>query len=813
MYGKLPSSQLGDLTVEFPSRGDSHGPIELVAQSFGEDLFDGDLVPLAPGHGDPRIHVVDLGSTERDLLVVVLVLEIHLGLLDLLVPVLDLLLHLILGWNLLPKVRLRRLELGHVPLLLLGLLVCLGRCDLLLVRLGLFLHLLRLLDGLGGTLDNLLLVLLRGDFGRIAALDQLENLLERLLLRLEQIDLLAGNLQLRLLRLADGLLMVTQNGDLPVGVIVLDHLLCSGQARPGLELLGLAKLILQGLGGVVGTEYLRGEAVHNLLEMCVQCRGGQSMEDLFGRFLLLAEQGEVLVNLRAHAVVVVVLGRPKIDGLLEKHRILTEEFKLNLLIVAALIVGIDLDVFHTKRAATDGIGLLVGILLTADTKGKTIDNPHRRAELTFLQLLGLELLLVACADLVDIVAKESSLAVLGPVGLALEAGLGGKLHVLDLAVDVFVPLAQPLHLGIVAELTPRMAGNTAGWHGGTLRHVESDLLRIDAALDLAHLGMLATTTEGAGGLHVEVSHLLQVTIDEAVAKLELNLLLGRLVDLTLGIGDGLLHELLLIKMSADGIEVALLKVLDDLLLVLVQDGAKVGEPVLFVDRSCLGIAKVHARWVRRREKGGNLLLDGVQVNIFPIVLHLDPMRLVRFRERHTRMLHGVPLTAGGRLRRIPPKEGLHGVLQAVGLLELLELPLLLGGRRWFLLDCRLLLPGGAAAAAALLAGLFVGRGRRLGGGAAGLGLALLLLGGWFEVPVVIRHVGILFVLDGGTLPSTIALAISFGRGGGGGTSRFGVLLFDLFGYRTCRSRGLLFLLLLELPERDIVLTVAAHNFV
>ena len=181
------------------------------------------------------------------------------------------------------------------------------------------------------------------------------------------------------------------------------------------------------------------------------------------------------------------------------------------------------------------------------------------------------------------------------------------------------------------------------------------------------------------------------------------------------------------------------------------------------------------------------------------------------------MLHGVPLTAGGRFRRIPPKEGLHGVLQAVGLLELLELPLLLGGRRRFLLDGRLLLPGGGgAAAAALLAGLFFGRGRRLGG-ATSLGLALLLLlGGWFEVPVVIRSVGVFFVLDSGTLPPTIAVAIRFGRGGssGGGWDWFGVLLFDLFGYRTSRSRGLLFLLLLELPERDIVLAVtAAHNAV
>ena len=155
------------------------------------------------------------------------------------------------------------------------------------------------------------------------------------------------------------------------------------------------------------------------------------------------------------------------------------------------------------------------------------------------------------------------------------------------------------------------------------------------------------------------------------------------------------------------------------------------------------------------------------------------------------------------------------MLQAVGLLKLLELPLLLGGRRRFLLDGRLLLPGGGGAAA-LLAGLFFGRGRRLGGATRSLGLALLLLGGWFEVPVVIRSVGVFFVLDSGTLPSTIAVAIRFGRGGssGGGGGWFGVLLFDLVGYRTSRSRGLQFLLLLELPERDIVVTVtAAHNAV
>ena len=175
-----------------------------------------------------------------------------------------------------------------------------------------------------------------------------------------------------------------------------------------------------------------------------------------------------------------------------------------------------------------------------------------------------------------------------------------------MAIDILVPLAQPLYLGVVTKLTPRMPGNTAGWDGGTLRYVESDLFRIDAVLDLTHLGMLTTASEGTGGLHIEVAHLLQVTIDEAVAKLELDLLLGRLVDLALGIGDGLLYQFLLVKMSADGIEVALLEVLDDFLFVLVEDGAKVGEPILLVDRSRLGIAEMHTCWVRRREECGTV---------------------------------------------------------------------------------------------------------------------------------------------------------------------------------------------------------------
>ena len=44
---------------------DVHAPVELGQQALVEDLLHGHLVLLAPGHGDARVQVVDLGGAQR----------------------------------------------------------------------------------------------------------------------------------------------------------------------------------------------------------------------------------------------------------------------------------------------------------------------------------------------------------------------------------------------------------------------------------------------------------------------------------------------------------------------------------------------------------------------------------------------------------------------------------------------------------------------------------------------------------------------------------------------------------------------------
>jgi hypothetical protein len=45
------------------------------------------------------------------------------------------------------------------------------------------------------------------------------------------------------------------------------------------------------------------------------------------------------------------------------------------------------------------------------------------------------------------------------------------------------------------------------WHWCILAYVDGDVPWVHALLDLAHLGVLATTTEQAGRLHTEVANL------------------------------------------------------------------------------------------------------------------------------------------------------------------------------------------------------------------------------------------------------------------------------------------------------------------
>lgn len=254
---------LRDLLVELPFRWHGHGPVELVAQRLGEDLLNRHLIALAPRDRDTRVHVVDLGCTERDFLVVVLVLEIHLHLVDLRRPSLNALGHLVLGRHLFPQVGLLELGVGQITLHLLGLFVGFRRSNLLLVRLGLLLHLLGLVQSLLHIANHRLLRLFDGNV-RAAFVETLENVLENLLLFLERLQFGTYVLQLRFLGLADGALMIAQNGNFSVRAVVLNDLFRSRQSLPQRRRLVFAQLLLKRLGSIVRTKHFGRETVHEL---------------------------------------------------------------------------------------------------------------------------------------------------------------------------------------------------------------------------------------------------------------------------------------------------------------------------------------------------------------------------------------------------------------------------------------------------------------------------------------------------------------------------------------------------------------------
>ena len=89
-----------------------------------------------PNQYDRTFSDTYLGSSERHFLIVVLVLEIHFRLGNLVVPVLDSLGDLFLGRNLFPQVHLRKLGVRCISLLLLGSQVSFSCCNLFFVRLG-----------------------------------------------------------------------------------------------------------------------------------------------------------------------------------------------------------------------------------------------------------------------------------------------------------------------------------------------------------------------------------------------------------------------------------------------------------------------------------------------------------------------------------------------------------------------------------------------------------------------------------------------------------------------------------------------------
>ena len=54
-----------------------------------------------------------------------------------------------------------------------------------------------------------------------------------------------------------------------------------------------------------------------------------------------------------------------------RRRHLAEEVEVEL-----VLAGVELDVLDAERAAADGVGLLVGVLLVADAERQLVDEVH-----------------------------------------------------------------------------------------------------------------------------------------------------------------------------------------------------------------------------------------------------------------------------------------------------------------------------------------------------------------------------------------------------------------------------------------------------
>ena len=119
-------------------------------------------------------------------------------------------------------------EFGIVRLssLLLGGFIRLGGLDLLFVRFGLFLHLFGFFNSLCGRLDHGLGRLFEWDLVGLVSSEAPEDTLEHLLLLLEGREFASQHFELSFLGLTNGTLVITKDGHLPVGIVVLGNLLC-----------------------------------------------------------------------------------------------------------------------------------------------------------------------------------------------------------------------------------------------------------------------------------------------------------------------------------------------------------------------------------------------------------------------------------------------------------------------------------------------------------------------------------------------------------------------------------------------------------
>mmetsp|Transcript_13327 Transcript_13327/g.34611 ORF Transcript_13327/g.34611 Transcript_13327/m.34611 type:complete len:260 (+) Transcript_13327:471-1250(+) len=244
------------------------------------------------------------------------------------------------------------------------------------------------------------------------------------------------------MRLGLGLLVITQDGHLPVGVVVeLHQLILSVLVL--LRHVELAQLLLQRVRGVVRTEHLRREVLHELFEVLVQQWWRDLVKQVFGRLLVLHECYDILVDQVGHLNCVLVP-----DG------ILTQEIEVD------DIRGLTRDVLHSQGATTDSISLFLCVLLSTNSESQFVDEVNRRSLLAVHQVAAFLQLLIAVADLVDDLQQTPCSVVLEQVGLTFDATRGGEAHVLCLAQEAVVKGSDPLHRVLVNNVSPRMTRHT-----------------------------------------------------------------------------------------------------------------------------------------------------------------------------------------------------------------------------------------------------------------------------------------------------------------------------------------------------------------
>mmetsp|Transcript_7769 Transcript_7769/g.9662 ORF Transcript_7769/g.9662 Transcript_7769/m.9662 type:complete len:251 (-) Transcript_7769:1082-1834(-) len=218
-----------------------HGPREFGADCLWKDLLNSQVHLLAPCHGNSGIHVVDLGGSKRHGLIGLFVGNVVVVPFD---PVLD------------------------FDQLLLG---------------GLFIF--------GHLIGTVLL--------HFAFLDRLQVPFQLLVVGFHLLALIFHPFHRLGMALGLSFLMVTQNCDLAICVVVEGIQLILGEAEFVLHVESV-QLCLQCEGGIVGSEHLCGQVLHEGLEILVEVCWEDLVKDLCRRLLATDEALHVVKDLLGH---------------------------------------------------------------------------------------------------------------------------------------------------------------------------------------------------------------------------------------------------------------------------------------------------------------------------------------------------------------------------------------------------------------------------------------------------------------------------------------------------------------------------------